>query len=145
MPRNYLNVFLSKKNLWGIAGIILVAGGFWVLLDLFVCKVPPDVMTRSSMRGTQFRIVRYYSSTHKLPPTLADLPDDPGYNNTTTDAWGREIGYRQSANRVILESMGRDGKPGGNGVDQDIYLVFDPSELEWVPFSASPPTGVDAE
>ncbi len=56
-------------------------------------------------------------STQPQPPNwhgggyLAELPKDP---------WGRVYLYRADAEGFALQSLGRDGKPGGEGVDKDL-------------------------
>src|SRR5690606_11451094 len=127
---------LSSNGRW-IIGFALVAGAYWMLFKVFVHEIPPDGITRTHMSMIERRISNHYEALGKLPESLTDLLPGKGHD-TIADGWGNEIGYRVSAGRVVLESFGRDRKPGGEGQDEDMYLVFDPSEGSWGTFSASP-------
>jgi hypothetical protein len=137
----------KKETMIATSGLNLTIACACLTMSSCAEKIPPDAMTRTRMRVTQRRIIDYFSANGKLPSKLSDLPPTRGDHDTSMiDAWGRRIGYRAEPNQVILESMGRDGKPGGNGMDQDIFLVFDPSTPEMLePFSYSPPTSPKAE
>ena len=45
---------------------------------------------------------------------LGQLPEDP---------WGRPYAYRYEGGSIELTSLGKDGAPGGEGVDADITLT----------------------
>ena len=110
--------------------IILIAVCAFCLLAfaLSVCRIPPDAMTRTNMTGINERFLKYYSKIGKVPSRLEELPLREGYDNSLMDGWGRPIGYRVEGDRVILESLGRDGLPGGGGQDRDIRMVFKASD-----------------
>jgi general secretion pathway protein G len=36
------------------------------------------------------------------------------------DAWGREFLYQSDGKTYLVRSLGKDGKPGGSGVDADL-------------------------
>lgn len=121
---------LSKRAIVLGCGL-LVAVIIWITFVVLVEEVPDDAVTRGRMRVTQRRILAYYSSQGKPPSSLADLPaGEKNVDNNTTDAWGRAIDYEEVDDSVVLESLGRDGKPGGAGQDQDIILVFNPADSE---------------
>lgn len=44
---------------------------------------------------------------------LAELPSDP---------WGRPYAYRGGGAGIELKSLGKDGEPGGEGLDADLVL-----------------------
>ena len=135
---------LSKKTIIVITGGILIAGCLWLLMILFVCEVPLDLLTRTNIRRTRVRIRRYYTGTGSLPDKLVDLPpDDANKGNSTADGWGRPIGYRVEGKMVILESLGEDGQPGGKGMDEDILLIFDPKISELLESFSSPQPASD--
>lgn len=78
--------------------------------------------------------VRAYAAYHagKKPDTLARLleADEHGHRplnaaRTPRDPWGREYGYDPCGGEgeMDLWTLGRDGRPGGVGDDQDIHLV----------------------
>ena len=121
-----------------IAGLIL-AGALILLLNAFVCRIPPDAMTRTRMTVTKVRIVDYYADKGSLPRVLSDLPPgDPNKDNSTDDAWEQPIDYRVNDKKVTLMSLGADGEIGGEGMDQDIIIVFDPETSETIKESLFP-------
>ena len=129
MPRKRSGILSKRAIVLGCG--LLVAAIIWVAFAVLVEEVPDDAVTRGRMRVTQRRILSYYSATGKLPRSLTDLPPDRvAVDNSTTDGWGKEIGYRVVGDQVFLESMGCDGEPGGIGKDQDITLVFNPADSD---------------
>ena len=129
MPHRQPGILSKRAIVLGCG--LLVAAIIWVVFALLVEEVPDDAVTRGRMRVTQRRILNYYSTTGKLPRSLTDLPPDSvAVDNSTTDGWGKNISYRVVGDQVFLESMGRGGKPGGAGQDQDIILVFNPAHSE---------------
>jgi len=124
-------VGVISKKVFVIIGGLLVVAVVWIAIIFVVHEVPADALTRTRMRVTQRRILAYYASYSKTPSSLADLPaGDKSVDNNTADAWGRAIDYQVVGDSVALESLGRDGKPGGVGQDQDIVLVFSPAGSE---------------
>lgn len=71
-----------------------------------------------------------YPSTEQGLKALVEKPATPpvpgawaegGYiQQDPVDAWGNPYVYSSSATRFELKSLGRDGKPGGEGLDADI-------------------------
>jgi hypothetical protein len=129
----------SKAVLVIIGGLVVIV---WIAITFVAHEVPDDALTRNRMRVTQRRILAYYSSQGKPPSSLADLPaGEKNVDNNTKDAWGRAIDYEEVDGSVVLESLGRDGKPGGAGQDQDIILVFNPADSEMLEsFSSALPS-----
>ena len=52
-------------------------------------------------------------SRHETGTLPTDLP-------TTVDKWGHPLVYERSGNDFVVRSLGRDGTPGGVGLDYDI-------------------------
>jgi Type II secretion system (T2SS), protein G len=67
----------------------------------------------------------YAHQNNRLPVDLAAIPELPGYDNSTSDAWGRPLHYEINENNTVtLKSYGQDGLPGGSGQNADIVLSF---------------------
>jgi general secretion pathway protein G len=96
-----------------------------VIAAMLVDVIPPAAMTRTSMTETFVRIHLFAKASGKLPASLSDLPKRTGYANRTTDGWNRPLTYELKANGdITLRSLGKDGKPGGQGDDADIAWTF---------------------
>jgi len=84
-----------------------------------------------------------YAAKHKgrFPANDEDLQKvHRFFHNHTwpTDAWGGPITYQRTVDGYTLTSLGKDGKPGGDGEDTDL-IVSGPS------WSASPPPAATAD
>lgn len=103
------------------SGIIL-----FLLASLFVMDViPPRGLTVTRMWVTKRRIMEYGYLHNRLPASLAELPEKTGYDNGTTDAWGRPLDYStDDSGAVTLRSLGADKLPGGEGDSRDLTGVF---------------------
>jgi len=113
-----------RKRGWAILVVVALTLVLSILC-FFPRNVPDEALTRTRMRIVQRRILDYYSTHGKLPSTLSSLRPESGHvDGEVADAWGAGIGYRVVGTQVILESLGRDGKPGGVGENQDIGLLF---------------------
>ncbi len=73
--------------------------------------------TRYKM-GSLKREIRIYKSKHqgKAPTTLAEVARQ---TTELKDGWGRLFLYEHTENNEIIKTLGRDGKPGGVGLDED--------------------------
>jgi len=84
---------------------------------------PPRGRTNSAIHITEERIQMFWNEHGRLPSSTSELPDRPDKSNRTTDGWGRELGWAQIDEKTIrLSSLGKDGKPGGRGDDEDRQL-----------------------
>ncbi len=77
--------------------------------------------------------VYYFADYHSWPTNLQNLYKNGNarhlvfVNCQTNDAWGHSIMYESFDNARgfgLLKSLGRDGNPGGTGLDQDIEIRF---------------------
>lgn len=51
--------------------------------------------------------------------------DMPSFDSATSDGWDRALHWASDGvARVRVWSLGRDGKPGGEGEDADLEVVF---------------------
>ena len=104
---------MKKKWLWILPLIGLSACCMRVITD--------EEMTLAAIGETSVRMGMYLRQQHKYPATLAELPERPGYANRITDGWKRPLIYNVDMNGIVtIMSLGRDGKPGGAGKDQDV-------------------------
>ncbi|MFA7238081.1 MAG: type II secretion system protein GspG [Phycisphaeraceae bacterium] len=78
----------------------------------------PVRRTHSFLDNTRDDVEQYRKEHGKLPDTLADL-EEVGY---LKDGWKRPFQYVPHGDTYELYSLGRDGKPGGKGIDADIDL-----------------------
>ena len=125
------NRYFSKRVI--IIALVVVIG--WLLLNSLTHVIPSDALTKTTMRVIQTRIIDYYKETGYLPKRLIDLPKEwKGRVDRLVDAWGFPICYRIENSIVTLESYGQDGLLAGTGMDEDIFITFDPNTskmLEW--------------
>jgi len=79
----------------------------------------------------------YHKQNGKWPASLDVVGLDPDYpdnndGNVWVDSWGRPYVYRLTKNGYTLMSYGRDGKPGGVGLDSDISMNNANSEMPFM-------------
>ncbi|MFI4848837.1 MAG: type II secretion system protein GspG [Gimesia chilikensis] len=78
------------------------------------------------LRVLGMQIADYREKHGVLPDTLAEIPDvhtilqQPG--EPLLDSWGNPFQYRREGEAYELFSYGRDGQPGGVGLDADLYV-----------------------
>jgi len=83
--------------------------------------ITPVEHTNTSIGETFVRIGIYAERNQEMPRSLDVLPKRSSYANDITDGWKRPLRYDVRDDGIVtLESLGRDGKPGGTGEDQDI-------------------------
>lgn len=54
------------------------------------------------------------------PPLPTSWPDGGYVRTDPVDAWGNPYVYESTGSSFTLKSLGRDGKPGGEGIDADL-------------------------
>lgn len=109
--------------------------------------------TVSILERTDEAITAYRQKKGHLPRSLADLENVSNMwrvEGGVGDAWEHPLVYSVQGNRYKLVSYGRDGKPGGIGLDEDIsstalkrvsaklpflQVIFHPSAQEMVGMS----------
>lgn len=55
-----------------------------------------------------------------VPPVPTAFPDGGYLSTMPQDPWGRDYAYTSNGQTYEIKSLGRDGQPGGEGVDADI-------------------------
>ncbi len=134
----------------------LVAGGLVLYLALLAAHTDyarsersygPQHLTRMAMSRVQGLLRDYYNNYHRFPNPgeLQDLLADESelYRH---DAWGHPFVVEGKGSRYRLISYGRDGKPGGEGLDYDLIVEDDAAQSRyarssWVPDAALPTMG----
>jgi hypothetical protein len=82
----------------------------------------------STLRRLTTTLDKYHEEKGTYPEKLADLartyPNrvQAGDSGQVPDPWGNPFQYRKEGEGYILFSLGGDGKLGGEGLDQDLYL-----------------------
>ena len=82
--------------------------------------------TRVDLDWMRNALGMYLRDNGTLPLTLPDpkkvnsmvLRTDG--NSSVVDAWGHDLIYQHDGNHFVVTSLGRDGKPGGVGLDCDL-------------------------
>lgn len=98
---------------------------------------------------TKRRILQYAHTHNRLPRDLTALPEMPGFDTQTTDAWVFPIQYNiDEDGSVALTSLGSDGAAGGKGDSADIVFRFWSKQrdgkwsdelVDWLPTPAPKP------
>ncbi len=134
------------RNLKSFAIRVLIAVGAGCLVTVIACIVawlpmrfmpnfgPKVLSTSHALSDIDQMIHDYRWDANSLPSSLAALRplyrgDDRlkwDEQSNPLDAWGRPFVYSIDGTDFKLSSYGRDGKPGGIGLDAD--LVINPAE-----------------
>jgi general secretion pathway protein G len=95
-------------------------------------------LTHDRMETIGLAMAEYQKKHDKLPASLEELldvrPDLSDETDGFRDYWGRPLIYSIEGSGYSLVSLGRDGKPGGTGLDWDISSA-DPNPWILVPTS----------
>jgi len=95
-----------------------------------------QIMTKNRMKSVNSDIQAYLKKEGKLPGSLNVVGVDPSYpsfnDSNLLDRWRRPYVYRITKTGYTLMSYGRDGKPGGVGLDSDISLDNTNSEVPFL-------------
>ena len=106
-----------------LMAIVLGVGFSYLVLAFFSAQHHKHLATgyATRLQSVRTEIVKYYITYGRLPGTL----DEMGASCETTDFFGRPIIYRiTGATTVELSSLGKDGKPGGIGADEDLDILL---------------------
>ncbi|HZN34457.1 MAG TPA: type II secretion system protein GspG [Pirellulaceae bacterium] len=85
-------------------------------------------LIRMQLDSIDRQLQEHFQRYGQIPASLDDVPALAG----TTDIWGHPFHYRKVADvsgAYELASLGRDGKPGGVGLDADFSLAAFASDL----------------
>ena len=98
-------------------GIIV---GFWVNCDVratvfdFRRRHYERQLTRNRLKNAAQSLQNYHAQHGNYPESLEQA------NLWARDNWGHPLIYSLRAGRPLIESLGRDGKRGGRGMDADL-------------------------
>jgi len=105
--------------------LMVVVIALAVILFALVENVPPDALTITRMTVIENRIRDYAAVHQRLPDCLSELPKLPGNrDDSVVDGWGRPIEYEKDGDDVMLRSLGKDGRRGGDNQDADLKATF---------------------
>ncbi len=142
------------KNLSLFAVRILISLAAGCLVAVIACLVawlpmrwmpsfgPKVQSTLHTFSAIESMLMQHQQGMNALPRSLAELRRiAPTYDELhwdqdshPLDAWGRPILYSVEGGQFTLSSFGRDGKPGGVGLDADLVRPdADPEEF-MIPF-----------
>jgi len=113
---------------------MLVSLAVGLLVFAIACKLAYQQYCGSAVRYRQASTLRdiaelrqaietYRREKHVLPKALSDLPQAwvrHDVNGAPVDSWHRLLHYWTDGTRYRIFSYGRDGKPGGVGLDYDL-------------------------
>jgi general secretion pathway protein G len=103
-----------------IIGVVMAAVGVAVLPLLDQAKVDT---TKNSIGTVETGLKLYYTRHGKYPDTshgLNILVQEKMLDKAPKDAWSNDFVYLNEGGKYKVISYGRDGAPGGDGVDGDI-------------------------
>lgn len=82
-----------------------------------------EYATRALLDGVERAIEEHRESVGRPPGSLSELESIKGWmvDGRLLDSWQRPVQYAVEGDRFILYSFGRDGRPGGEGSDADVY------------------------
>ena len=87
-------------------------------------SIPPENLTETRLDLAFERIQAYWNLHGKVPKEPSELPDMP--DCSMRDGWGREFHWKSDGKRTVsVWSLGRDGKKGGSGEDEDMVITFE--------------------
>jgi len=99
----------------------------------------PQMFTRKKLIRVDQAIKEYHRVKGTLPHSLSQLsilPDAPisKENDVIFDSWKHPFVYQVQNGSYILTSYGRDGKPGGIGLDCDLSNINPKPAAAELPF-----------
>jgi len=98
--------------------------GYWESFDL--TSIAPSSFTESNMRNVAVQILEYVNE-YRLPDDMSSILVQDGYN--IKDDWERPLLFdKLSDDTITITSLGKDGKPGGEGENGDIIVSIDFNE-----------------
>jgi len=122
-------------------GLVLFEGVAW---PPFARRTPANdenmrERARTAIRFIAGKLEQYKSKHGDYPDTLA--PVEESFDDTQrlhasffkmaqTDAWGHPIQYERTDSGYTLQSLGADGKVGGEGIDADLSFADQPPLTE---------------
>ena len=114
-----------SKYILLVAFMIAMLGIVLVIISVVrLIRVPEGGHTASSINAVQRAVHNYVSETGKLPTTLEDM-DKFLDSHFSVDGWGHPMILEVGSRDLVIGSFGRDGVPGGEGENRDMFRTFD--------------------
>lgn len=112
----------------GVAAAVTVVGllgSYWAYGDRFAFR-KAEYYTRSELDVLEGWIRDHREAVGRPPTRLVDLEKvaksfEVDADGRPLDEWRRPYQYAVEGGRIVLYSFGRDGRPGGEGSDADVY------------------------
>ncbi len=83
---------------------------------------PVVIQTIGQMKSIQLRLSEHRKTHGEYPASLRNMVNGETTHDTIfQDVWGHPFCYAHTDGGFELYSLGRDGKPGGRGLDADIH------------------------
>ncbi|MFO0901342.1 MAG: type II secretion system protein GspG [Pirellulales bacterium] len=115
-------VMVAAGCLAGIAFLASCRSDPWASV---VDVIPPESLTGGALTETYIRTQMYWNEHGRVPERMDQLPERENHTNALKDGWGYTLNWESNGvNEVRAWSLGRDGKPGGEGSDADVGIVF---------------------
>lgn len=126
--------FASKKA-FSLVEIMIVLAIIGSIIGMIATRIvgaqqrAKQKEARIAMDGIANGLSMYFNDCSKYPKSLqgltqadADCPQwaDAYYKGKLTDPWNNPYEYENTGNDFTLKSTGKDGRPGGTGLDRDI-------------------------
>jgi general secretion pathway protein G len=105
--------------------VVALLGGLVAAVSLFAVRqvhVNQRARVRADLRALRLAARRYVETRGPLPPSMPFevLVEARLLERFPVDPWGRDYVYREEDGAPVILSFGRDGVPGGDGVDADL-------------------------
>ena len=114
--------FRSLVKLLAIASFAIALLYLW---SLTANRISPATRTENTMLVIKERANIFAAAHGHLPQQLGDLPELPGKDNSTVDAWGAPLLLAiDSTGIVTISSLGADKRQGGENENADIVRKF---------------------
>jgi len=100
-----------------------------ILIVMHRCLLDSITLSKQDLTHTSISLIRtavknYVSESGRIPQKLEEI-EEFLLKDGTNDAWGRRINFKVEQNIISIESLGRDGVPGGLGDDRDILTTIE--------------------
>jgi hypothetical protein len=76
--------------------------------------------TRQRLDDAQLCVERYHRLHDRWPSSFEELASTPECASPTEDQWRNPLRLEMRDRSMVVVSLGRDGKPGGAGIDADL-------------------------
>jgi len=103
-----------------ILGLIMAAVGIAVVPQLDQAKRDRAAL---DIKNIEAALKLYYAKKGNYPDTgtgLRALVDTQALEGVPKDPWGNDYVYMNEGGKPVISSYGRDGSPGGEGIDGDV-------------------------